>query len=232
MKATAKLSSEERRAAIIKAVRRVFAEQGFHGTTTKELAEAAGVSEALLFKHFPNKEALYAAMQLSCCTAQDPQRVERLKALEPSASTLVVMVHLLVSRMLRLRQAGDDDEAMQSRLMLRSLAQDGDFARMFLQGGMPALWIGKVEECVKAAIAAGDAVNGAVPPRLRGWFTHHVAALTMTYLLPATPVIDYGVPRDKLVDHVVWFTLRGMGLKEEVIKRLYNPKALALFAES
>ena len=50
-----KLSGDERRAAIIKAVQRVFAEKGFDGTTTRELASAAGVSEALLFKHFPNK---------------------------------------------------------------------------------------------------------------------------------------------------------------------------------
>src|SRR6516225_6819951 len=92
-KATLKLSSEERRAAIIKAVQRVFAEKGFDGTTTRELAEAAGVSEALLFKHFPNKEALYSAMQHSCCS--DPGKWERLKALEPGASTLVILVHLL-----------------------------------------------------------------------------------------------------------------------------------------
>src|SRR5882724_5631147 len=98
MKSTAKLSSEERRAAIIKAVRRVFAEKGFHGTTTRELAMAAEVSEALLFKHFPNKEALYSAMLLSCCTEQDQVRIERLKALAPSAATLVVLVHFLVSR--------------------------------------------------------------------------------------------------------------------------------------
>jgi len=58
MKTTTKLSSEERRADIVKAVRRVFAEKGFDGTTTRELAYAAGVSEALLFKHFPHKEAL------------------------------------------------------------------------------------------------------------------------------------------------------------------------------
>src|SRR3954468_4071559 len=99
MKSTAKLSGEERRAAIIRAVRRAFAEKGFHGTTTRELAEAAGVSEALLFKNFPNKEALYAAMQLSCCMEQDQALFERLHALEPSASTLVLMVHFLVSRM-------------------------------------------------------------------------------------------------------------------------------------
>src|SRR3954453_15625100 len=98
MTSNAKLSGEQRRAAILKAVRRVFAEKGFHGTTTRELAEAAGVSEALLFKHFPNKEALYSAMQLSCCNEQDHGRFERLKSLEPSASTLVLMVHFLVSR--------------------------------------------------------------------------------------------------------------------------------------
>src|SRR5437588_9284271 len=99
MKATAKLSSEERRAAIIRAVRRVFAEKGFDGTTTRELAEAAGVSEALLFKHFPHKVALYTAMQHSCCNEQDQGRYERLKGLEPSATTLVLMVYFLTSRL-------------------------------------------------------------------------------------------------------------------------------------
>src|SRR5438445_13502971 len=101
-----KLSGEERRAAIIQAVRRVFAERGFHGTTTRALAAAAGVSEALLFKHFPDKEALFSAMQLACC-GQDMDRYERLEALEPSASTLVLMVHFLVSVIVRAGASGD-----------------------------------------------------------------------------------------------------------------------------
>ncbi len=83
MKSSSRLSSEDRRQAIIRAVRRVFSEKGFHGTTTRELAEAAGVSEALLFKHFPNKEALYSAMQQFCGAEQDPEKLERIKALEP-----------------------------------------------------------------------------------------------------------------------------------------------------
>src|SRR5262245_9025446 len=97
MKTASKLTAEERRAALIKVARRVFAEKGFHGTTTRQLAEAAGVSEALLFKHFPTKEALFSAIQLSCCNEQDMGRFERLKALEPSTSTLVLLVHFLVS---------------------------------------------------------------------------------------------------------------------------------------
>ncbi len=222
-----KLSSAERRAAIIKAVRQVFAEKGFHGTTTRALAEAAGVSEALLFKHFPDKEALYSAMMLSCCQEKEPGTVERLMALEPSASTLVVMVHLLVSHKVGRPLAADAEEAIQRRLMLRSLAEDGDFARLFLKG-MPSQWVGKVEECLQAAVAAGDASAGPIQAGLAGWFAHNLSAMIMMLLLPAEPAVDFGAPREQLVEQVVWFALRGLGLKEEVIQSQYNPKALAL----
>jgi AcrR family transcriptional regulator len=40
----------------------LFAEKGFSGTKTREIAERAGVSEGLIFKHFPSKEDLYAAI--------------------------------------------------------------------------------------------------------------------------------------------------------------------------
>src|SRR2546423_3895264 len=123
MKATAKLSAEERRAAIVAAVRKVFADKGFHGTTTRELAEAAGVSEALLFKHFPNKEALYSAMQLSACKDEDPA-LKQLQALEPSTSTLVAIVHFLFSRKLIGQPDADDDEGIHMRLVFRSVMED------------------------------------------------------------------------------------------------------------
>src|SRR5580658_2585339 len=97
MRTPTKLSSEERRLAIIKAVRKVFADKGFDGTTTRDLAAAAGVSEALLFKHFPNKEAIFADMQLSCFTGQYHGKLEQVMELEPSSSTLVLMVHFLIS---------------------------------------------------------------------------------------------------------------------------------------
>src|SRR5438270_9215748 len=157
MKPSVRLSSGERRAAIIRAVRRVFAEKGFVGATTRELADAAGVSEALLFKHFPTKEALFSAMQLSCCSEQDAGRFERITALEPSASTLVLMVHFLVALIVGGSKANAEDQAVLNRLMLRSLAEDGEFARLLL-GRVGECRVPKVEECVRAAVAAGDAV--------------------------------------------------------------------------
>ncbi|HVX60104.1 MAG TPA: helix-turn-helix domain-containing protein [Pirellulales bacterium] len=228
MKATLKLSSEERRAAIVKAVRRVFAEKGFHGTTTRELAIAAEVSEALLFKHFPNKEALYSAMLVSCCNHQDPERMARLKTLEPSASTLVLMVHLLVSKLVGGRSAENEDTAIQVRLVLRSLMEDGEFAMLLLQR-VTSGWLPKVEECIKAAIAAGDAVETPAHASVRAWLTHHLAVMLLIFDLPPSRVVDYGISREQLVEQAVWFSLRGMGLKEDVIRSHYNAKALALF---
>ena len=228
MKSTVKLTSEERRTAIIKAVRRVFAEKGFHGTTTRALAAAAGVSEALLFKHFPNKEALFSAMQLSCCNGQDHARIERLQNLEPSASTLVLMVHFIVSRSVGGCGLPDEEQAIQNRLMLRSFAEDGEFARSMVQR-LATCWIPKVAECVKAAVAAGDAYKLPGKAELRGWFASHLTAMIMFNLLPETPVIEYGVSRDKLIEHATGFILRGMGLREEALQRHYNPQALALF---
>src|SRR5579871_2002454 len=218
MRTSLKLSGEERRASIIKAVRRVFAEKGFHGTTTRELAVAAGVSEALLFKHFPNKEALYSAMQVSCCNAQDSGVIERLKEREPCTSTLVRLVHLIVSNAVGKRVSGDDEGSLQLRLMLRSLTEDGEFARHLLSGA-PAEGNEWIEECLKRAVAAGDAVAAPFHFNLGGWFANHLAVMLMVHLLPKKPVINYGVSREKLVEQTVWFALRGMGLKDEAIRR-------------
>jgi AcrR family transcriptional regulator len=43
---------------ILKAALRLFAQKGYDGTTTRELAEAAGVAEGTLFRYFSNKKAI------------------------------------------------------------------------------------------------------------------------------------------------------------------------------
>ncbi|MDH5194114.1 MAG: TetR/AcrR family transcriptional regulator, partial [Nitrospira sp.] len=58
----ARASGHQRQASLISAAASLFATNGFRGTTTKQIALAAGVSEALLFKHFPTKRALYTAL--------------------------------------------------------------------------------------------------------------------------------------------------------------------------
>src|SRR6185295_10194647 len=47
---------------ILRVAMRLFSQRGFRGTTTKEIAKAAGVSEAMVFRHFATKEELYSAI--------------------------------------------------------------------------------------------------------------------------------------------------------------------------
>lgn len=55
------MTAEQRKAQVIDAAIALFGRHGLKGTTTRALAEAAGVSEATIFKHFPTKDDLYAA---------------------------------------------------------------------------------------------------------------------------------------------------------------------------
>lgn len=56
------MKGDERRAQILRAAVELFSRKGFTGTTTKEIAQAVGVSEAMLFKHFASKDELYGAI--------------------------------------------------------------------------------------------------------------------------------------------------------------------------
>ena len=55
-------SSEERRSQILREAARCFGTRGFRGTTTRDVAAAVGITEAALYRHFPGKEAIYAAI--------------------------------------------------------------------------------------------------------------------------------------------------------------------------
>ena len=56
------MTGDARREQILQTAVTLFSQRGFKGTTTKEIAKAAGVSEAMVFRHFENKDALYGAI--------------------------------------------------------------------------------------------------------------------------------------------------------------------------
>lgn len=57
-----RLPPAARREAILRAALPLFAQRGWLGTGTRELAAAAGVTEPILYRHFPDKEALFLAV--------------------------------------------------------------------------------------------------------------------------------------------------------------------------
>ena len=212
--ATIRLDSDERRKAIVASALPLFARKGFAGTTTRELAEAANISEGLLFRHFPSKKHLYGEILRLGCEG-DPA-LERLASLEPSTMTLVRMVHCMVRYFLL---AGEDERTQRDlrlRLVLHSFLEDGESARQLFE-----TIFARVHPLFAASIAvataAGDLAAGPIASANRFWFGHHVAAMIAFVLLPAQACLAYQGTMAALVDETTWFILRGIGLGDAVI---------------
>src|ERR1700743_224490 len=90
---------EETRCRILPATREIFERTGTRGTTTREVAERAGVNEATLFRHFGSKAALIGAMREDACGVEAFRNV--LTGLDGSdiVADIRTMAHAGVRRM-------------------------------------------------------------------------------------------------------------------------------------
>jgi AcrR family transcriptional regulator len=218
-----RLSADERRQKILLAAREAFSRKGLEGTRTAELARSAGVSERLLYKHFPSKKALYEAALKSYLDEVVFARSGVLE-LEPSTSTLVLLTYFLVSRFL------EHSLELQSflRIGARSLAEDGSFARFAQQQGLNPI-MDKLQRCIETAMDTGDIPKDTNPVPV-GLFIEALVIGVAHALLPAPPVLDFELERPQLIENLVWSALRGINLDDRIIARYYNPKALALLS--
>jgi AcrR family transcriptional regulator len=207
------MTSDLRRQLILGAAKRCFARHGFAGTTTKSVAAAAAISEALLFKHFPSKAALYAEILAEECEA-DPE-LANLLGQEPSTATLVELVGGMVRHFLQISDGPDEEEGQRLRLMVTSHLEDGEFARLLyvkIEKLIGKMFVASLER----AIAAGDVsrING--EPLNLFWFAHHTLMSAAMTRLSATHALSYGDTGD-LDRQLCEFLLRGIGLNEAAI---------------
>src|ERR1700758_3614449 len=119
---TLRMTADLRRQLILGAAKRCFARHGFAGTTTKSVAAAAAISEALLFKHFPSKAALYAEILAEECEA-DPE-LAHLLGLAPSTAALVELMQGMVRHFIHISDGPDQEEEQRMRLMATSHLDD------------------------------------------------------------------------------------------------------------
>ncbi|MDR0299402.1 MAG: TetR/AcrR family transcriptional regulator, partial [Streptococcaceae bacterium] len=81
---------------ILQASLELFSEQGFEATSTQQIAERAGVSTGLVYKKFPNKEALLAAVLTplfqTIHSVKDEFVAEALGRLPESYETLIAVI--------------------------------------------------------------------------------------------------------------------------------------------
>ena len=220
---SSKLHASDRKQAILTAAAPVFARLGRDGATTKDIAKAAGVSEALLYKHFSGKEALYEALESHCVEAR-AVGTRLFDEATPSTTTLVKGVAVLVQAVfagIGAQQSHEDTK----RLVTASLLGDGRLAKAFLDRHVKP-WIGVFEKSLQAAQSAGDIEEGIRVGKAEIWFVHHLAHTLHLVSLPEGELVDYGMSRQTLIESTVRFLLRGLGLKNVAIDRYYDPKEL------
>lgn len=118
------MSAEDRRQQILETATELFARQGFEGTTTRQIAERAGINEAIIFRHFSSKEDLYWAIIDESCRARGGAEHLR-ERLQSSADDLALFASI-AERMLR-------RDPTLSRLLLFSALENHRLSQRFFR---------------------------------------------------------------------------------------------------
>ncbi len=170
------MTHDERRAAILSAAVRLFAERGFRGTTTRALAEAIGVTEPVLYEHFKSKRDLFCAI----VDAKSQEGIARGAALlEPYAvarndrGLFVALGELILNCIYA-------DEGY-IRLHLSAALEDPELGQIFYERQRPARE--KLADYIALRIAEGAfrPVDARVAARAFYGMLHNHATSTMLY---------------------------------------------------
>ncbi len=199
-----RMSHEERRAAILDAAVRLFAERGFRGTTTRALADAVGVTEPVLYEHFRSKRELYCAIveaKAQAGMALATATLEPLLEARDDRGFFLALGHII------LRYLSEDQTY--ARLLIGVALEDAELGRVFYNRQRP----GREKVAAYIALRIQEGAFRPVHPALAarvffGMLNHH-----------ATAVMLYGddfvkLPPDQVVEGMVDLFLKGIQSQE------------------
>lgn len=166
-----RMAGDERRQQIIDTAEVIFSKNGFQGTTTKKIADRAGISEAMVFKHFANKDELYSAIldQKSCSGLFT-------KPFENMADAIAARDDFEVFRTMALTALTNHrDDTDFLRLMMHSALEGHDLAKTFFESFITQIYE-HVGNYIKLRQKEGDFRE--VEPKVvvrafSGMFVHH-----------------------------------------------------------
>lgn len=198
-----RLSTEARRSQLIETAMRVFAAYGFTGATTRRIAVAAGVTEAVIFQHFPDKDALYAAILEHKATEAHTDdwmaTLHQLQALDDDAGVLRAIFERLITR-----HEQDPDFL---RLMVYSALENHALAR-----GMQEAQSRRLIRFLEGFVLAGQRAQRFRPGSpavfaraILGLPVYHIFQMRLFHSAP-------DVDRQELIDLGVAYTLAGLAL--------------------
>jgi AcrR family transcriptional regulator len=144
-----RLSTEQRRRQLMGAAMRLFSAKGFDGTTTREIAHAAGINEAIIFRHFPSKEALYWAVVSSRIRAAGRRETIRHFLGSAHMDPKEVLAGIAESLLDRTREDAD-----LTRLLLFSALRNAKLSDSFFRTYMAETY-NSIADFIRAGIRSG-----------------------------------------------------------------------------
>jgi AcrR family transcriptional regulator len=216
------MSGEERRTLILAAARRVFSRNGYDGAKTLQIAREAGVSEALVYRHYPSKLALYRAVLRQIFREQD----ENWKTLGlPEASTAGV-VRTIKNYFYAVVEESHSPMQEGYMLTLASLSADGAFASLLYRRSERRT-LKHIAGAHAAAREAGDIVGQRLPVGDTFMFIEHVGTMLNAVCRLAPASRPYASEGTALARDAVWFCCRGIGLTDDAIARYIDAGSTA-----
>lgn len=123
-----RMSGDERRSQILRVAIKLFSRHGFSGTTTKKIAQEAGVSEAIIFRHFATKNELYhAILDHKACEGKESNPFEIVREAIIEKDDHQIFYRLLLNA---LENHERDPEFM--RLLFHSALEGHELSEMFI----------------------------------------------------------------------------------------------------
>jgi AcrR family transcriptional regulator len=141
-------TAEERRAAVLEAAVKAFADRGLYGTPTMDIAKAAGISQAYLFRLFPTKTELFVALcERSCERIESTFAAAAARAKAKGSSPLRAMGEAYAGLL-------DDRDLLLSQLHMHAAAQEPEVREAVRRG-----WERLVEVVIRESGARPEEVK-------------------------------------------------------------------------
>lgn len=213
-----RLQPEMRMQRIAQAAAEVFARSGFAATGFRDVAKASRTSEALVYRYFPTKQALWDAALETVRNNAASQFILSPETARPSTARLIDLTVELALRFL------SDAEVMQpqnretlNRMLLRSLSEDASFARHMF-GALNAGLSRHFQDCLQAARDSGDMEPSATDDSLLTALFFNLFFLVSSLQMHGLLSQRRNDLREAVLD-LVEFQLRGIGLRASVVGR-------------
>jgi AcrR family transcriptional regulator len=218
-----RLKASDRRQQILEIASALFAERGYHGVTTKDLAQRLSITEPILYRHFLSKQCLWQEVhRLHRFPFHDWEQLVNKST--PSTQHFLFITGLLVWGITLGKRPGTMETLARYPQILRLLghglfeiegplrAHQEHFAHTILPWWMMSY---------QSAATNGDLLVEEISDENLWLAFSQMLSMALTEASTSQVLANWHTERERLT-HLTRFILRGLAVKDEVIKRHFS----------